>query len=396
MGRVTHETLRDLTIHQRAKACDVAKKRQDFLNSGTPEAREPVEWATVKAAVLESLTARRRPATVACYRHILGWLERYAADAFPARSGGFRFADQIDAGIAEGYVAWRRGHVRRVQRCGDATINRDLRHLRSVWVYMGRLGLAAANPWAAVPMLRAFQQDRTRLTADQVARLVKAARKKGLAFEAALCLAAETGPRLGELAHVTWPHLDLRACVWTITREPCGWQPKGNRERVVWFSVETARVLTKYRAARVAGLVGGGLAADDARTILEAGRVFGLGGTAGHDSWERDFNANLRAACREIGAPEITCHGLRFTLGRLAKEAGAPALAIQDLLGHADFATTQHYIGESQAVGALAAFEAMQGRIRETGKKQVNGPRSGSGRRGGKGSSNSRIHKVLR
>ena len=395
-GRLTHETMYDLTIHQKAKAYDVARKRQDFLNSGTPAAREPVEWAKAKAAVLESLTARRRPATVACYRGILGWLERYTADVFPARSGGFRFVDQIDAGIAEGYVAWRRRHVRRVDRCGDATINRDLRHLRSVWVYLMRLDLAATNPWAAVPMLRAFQQDRTRLTHVEVARLVKAASDKGLAFQAAVSLAAETGPRIGELAHVTWPHLDLRAGVWTITREPCGWQPKGNRERLVRFSAETARVLTKYRKTCVDGLIAEGIPADAAQAILEAGRVFGRGRAAGHDTWERDFNDGLRAVCREIGAPEITCHGLRFTLGRLAKEAGAPALAIQDLLGHADFATTQRYIGEGQAAGARVAFEAMQGRIRKTGKQQVNGRRKAPGRRRSKNGRNSRNTKVLR
>jgi len=395
-GRLAHETLRDLTVHQRAKGYDLARKREEFLNSGAPEAREPVEWVKAKAAVLECLAARRRPATVACYRHILGWLERYIADAFPARSGGFTFVDQIDAGIAEGYVAWRRGHVRRVERAGDATINRDLRHLRSVWAYLVRLGLAAGNPWAAVPMLREFQQDRTRLTADQVARLVKAAGRKDLSFRAALCLATETGPRLGELAHVRWFHLDLRAGAWTITREPCGWQPKGNRERLVRFSEATARVLRQYQAARVAALVGGGLSAEDARAVVEAGRVFGRGRTAGHDCWERDFNMGLRAACQEIGAPEITCHGLRFTLGRLAKDAGAPALAIQDLLGHADFATTQRYIGEGQAAGAATAFAAMQGRIQETGKKQVKRPPTNGGRRRGKNGYNSRTTKVLR
>jgi hypothetical protein len=51
---------------------------------------------------------------------------------------------------------------------------------------------------------------------------------------------------------------------------------------------------------------------------------------------------------------------LRFTVGYLAKVAGAAPLDIKDLLGHACFTTTQHYIGEDQEGGAAAAFEAMQ------------------------------------
>jgi len=392
LGQVVHETIRHLTLHQTAKAGDVAKRRQDFLNSGAPEAHEPVEWAKAKVAGFKSLEARRRPATVACYRHVLAWLERYTAEAFPARSGGWRFVEQIDAGIAEGYVAWRRSHVRRVKRCGEATINRDLRHFRGFWTYLRRLKLAASNPWVEVPMLNAFEQERTRLTLQQVGRLVKAAKAKGPAFRAALALTVETGPRIAELSHVTWPHLDLGAGVWRITLEPCGWLPKGSRERSLRFSPATAGLLAKWHSEQVRQLTAAEIPAADAALVVDAGRVFGRGRTAGHDTWERDFNSNLRAACGAAGVPVVTCHGLRRTVGRLAKDAGAAALDIQDLLGHADFATTQAYIGEGQAAGARAAFEVMQGRL---GKKQVKGPRGAHGQRGVGIGANSSAHKVL-
>lgn len=66
--------------------------------------------------------------------------------------------------------------------------------------------------------------------------------------------------------------------------------------------------------------------------------------------------------------PEITCHGLRYTVGRLAADAGAARTAIKDMLGHAAIQTTMHYVGQGQPGGARAAFDTLQ---RQVGAKQV-------------------------
>lgn len=361
-GRVVQEVLRGVTERERRRAYDRAAAREEFLNGGPVELAAPVPWGEAKAEGLAAIAARRRPATVACYRHILKRLEEYLPDL--AEPG------DVTPGVAQHYVAWRRCHVRRVERAAEATINRDLIHLASFWTYLGRLSLAEGNPWAGVDLLRVFRTERTRLSASQLRRLIVAASDMGLAFHAALSLAAETGPRIGELSHVTWGHLDLAAGRWRITREG-GWQPKGGRERTVRFSKDSARLLSDHHEAGVARLVGAGMPSADARESVDERRAFGHGRTSVNEAWEREFNGNLKAACRVAGVPVVTCHGLRFTLGRLAADAGAPALAIREFLGHRDFATTERYIGEGREWGADATFEALQG---DQGDKQVTQP----------------------
>jgi len=113
----------------------------------------------------------------------------------------------------------------------------------------------------------------------------------------------------------------------------------------------------------VAELVGQGLDGDDAREAVNGRRVFGTGRKATSDNYERTFNHDLRRACRRVGVPEITCHELRYTVGRLMADAGAAPTAIKEVLGHAAIQTTMHYIGQGQPGGARAAFDALQRQV---------------------------------
>jgi len=366
-GRVTREALRGLTVRQKGRAYERAAEREYELNTNRRPERVWL-WAEAREEGLKLVSAEQRPATVEQYSKALDAMERYAAQTL--RNGRLEYVEQVDVPLARGFGAWRRTHgLRRdgktpTATVAAATVNRDLRQLHAFWKkYLGPSGLVAENPWHEVPKLREFAREPIRLTLEQRSRLLKAAEGLGVKFHAACALACDCGPRVEELCHVTWGHIDTKARVWLITKEPCGWMPKGTRERRVPFGEEAARRLTKWRASCVEALTAQGVTDEDACTIIDAGRVFGTGSHSGPDNWQVTFNAMLAKACLAAGLPKITCHNLRFTIGRLLAEAGAAPLDIRDLLGHRAIQTTLRYVGDSQARGAEAAFSALSSKM---------------------------------
>jgi len=373
---VTRETLHGLTIRQRGAAHVAAAAREAAMNSGAGP-MTVVSWTEARAeaeAVIEG-EHHERPATIRAYRKSLDAFERYAEEVLKCRPGPagqrLQFVAQVDLPIARKFPGWRLKHGRTrdgrpVEVVGVATVNRDLRTLAAFWGTLCQIDLAASNPWRKVKHLRGFKREHVRLTAVQAAALLRKARSFGSKFHAAVALALDCGPRVGELCHVTWPHVDTKAGTWLITKEACGWLPKGVCERTVRFSPETGRLLDRWRRAAVKDrasvkdLAGQGIDKADAAVLVDAGRVFGTGREKGADNYERTFNGQLRRACRAAGVPEITTHGLRYTVGRLAADAGAMPTAIQEFLGHAAIQTTMGYVGHGQVGGPQNVAEALQ------------------------------------
>lgn len=60
------------------------------------------------------------------------------------------------------------------------------------------------------------------------------------------------------------------------------------------------------------------------------------------------IDRDLKNACRRAGLRPYSCHDLRRTFGRLAKDAGADLVAIQNIYGHEDIALTAYYIGDDR------------------------------------------------
>ena len=358
-GEITREVLRGLTIRQRGEAYAAATARQAVLNSG-PAPMTMLSWDKARARVEKVIEGEKRPATLKAYRKSLGAFERYAEEILTCQPGPagrrLQFVAQVSEAVAREFSAWR---LR--EGVGNFTVNRDLRHLAAFWnEYLGKMDLATFNPWQRIKRQGVVHREVVRLTAAQLAALLRKTCDFGPKFHAAVALAAEVGPRVGELCHTTWRHVDTALCAWLITVEPCGWKPKGVAERLVRFSPETGRLLDRWRRAAVADLVAQGFGKADAVLLVDAGRVFGVGQCAGPDRWERNFNRDLQAACKAAKVPDVTCHGLRYTVGRLAADAGAAPTAVKDMLGHASIGTTMHYIGSGQAGGAVVAFEALQ------------------------------------
>jgi len=165
---------------------------------------------------------------------------------------------------------------------------------------------------------------------DQYERLLTIARKRGADAYLMVVLGGDAGLRLGEILALEWRDVDLPARRLTVQRSD--WLghvtvPKGGRVRLLPM---TQRLTAALKAAR----------------HLRSDRVLCLpDGSA--MTRDRVIKA-VRSAQRTAGI-EQGVHILRHTFCSHLAMKSAPALAIQELAGHADLSTTQRYMHLSPA-----------------------------------------------
>ncbi|MDE1822207.1 MAG: tyrosine-type recombinase/integrase [Euryarchaeota archaeon] len=61
------------------------------------------------------------------------------------------------------------------------------------------------------------------------------------------------------------------------------------------------------------------------------------------------IDRDLKNACRRAKLRPYSCHDLRRTFGRLARDAGVDLATIQSVYGHEDISLTAYYIGDDRA-----------------------------------------------
>jgi integrase/recombinase XerD len=134
-----------------------------------------------------------------------------------------------------------------------------------------------------------------------------------------------TGMRVSELSELALTALDPEEDVCLVFG-------KGSKERLVPMGRPAARALGRYL--------------QDVRPRLEHGKGRGhvfLNARGGPLSRQAVWRI-VREACRRAGlAQTVSPHTLRHTFATHLLEGGADLAAVQELLGHADIATTQIY-----------------------------------------------------
>jgi integrase len=220
--------------------------------------------------------------------------------------------------------------------------------------------LGCAVKWRVLPAMPCelgfFKVDNEKLRfyeRDEYRRLVEATWSP--ASRALVLLAGSAGLRRGEIIALRWANADLarrqleiRANVWRNIEGTT----KGGKSRVVPMTAELAETLAALKRGRTVVSVDGddhvlaGLTPRRVRNwIARAERRAGLAvGTA-----------------REVRDSAGGIHVLRHTFCSHLAIAGVPAMAIKELAGHADLATTQRYMHLSPrdrdgAMATLAAY----------------------------------------
>lgn len=158
------------------------------------------------------------------------------------------------------------------------------------------------------------------LRAEQVAALLAAAPPRE---RVAIIVLAQTGLRVGELVEARWEHVDPYDRTLRV-------RGKGSRDRVVGIPEEAWQALEQWCGIRTWGPI---IARHDDPTLPL-----------------RSLGHALAAIGRRAGVHRAawdgqgTAHSLRHTAATDVLRSGANVKVVQQLLGHADLATTSRYL----------------------------------------------------
>lgn len=214
-------------------------------------------------------------------------------------------------------------------RLKKTTVARRLSAIRSFLRFLCNEGTLAAN----AAMLVSFPKTGTSLpkvlNRDEVTQLIERPSlelKQGLRDRAIIELLYATGLRVSELAALSLPDIDFAGREIRVIG-------KGDKERIVFFTPVADRALAEYLAiARARDAVPG-----------QNDQALFLNGRGGRLSVRSVENVVDRAAGAARVGRHVSPHMLRHSFATHLLEEGADLRTIQELLGHADLATTQIY-----------------------------------------------------
>jgi integrase/recombinase XerC len=269
-------------------------------------------------------------------------VRNYTADlignyARGAEKGFFQFLrikqvgslDEVDKQVLRDYMSWlmAQGVVKR-------SIARKLSAIRSFYRYLVREELVSANPLEKASSPKLDRRLPSFLTVEETVRLLEApdlSTPQGLRDRALLELLYAAGLRVSELESLNLEQLNME------TNEIRVWG-KGSKERIVLIGEPAARALTNY---------------------LTHGRPTLLGGRKANAVFLNQYGGRLPARriqkildkyTRKAGiGKKVHPHVLRHTFATHLLDGGADLRVVQELLGHAQLATTQVYTHVSQS-----------------------------------------------
>lgn len=243
-----------------------------------------------------------------------------------ARLRAFGRRQRIDewARLEPAHVRQYVGELHR-QGLDGRSIRRHLSAARSFYRFLLKEGLVAHNPAAAIAAPKAAKRLPKVLTPDEIARLVDipVADAADARDRALLELFYSSGLRLAELTALDLSHLDLADGMVRVTG-------KGGKARVVPVGAKARVALGDWLSHRPA------LAAPD-----EAAVFLGRGGRRLGRRAVQDIVAR-RARGQGLVQPAHP-HMLRHSFASHLLESSSDLRAVQELLGHANIATTQVY-----------------------------------------------------
>jgi len=217
------------------------------------------------------------------------------------------------------------------------TAARRLSALRQFYQFLFAEGLRADDPSSVLDSPKQGRLLPKYLTEEDVEALLKAARRqqgpRGLRVQALLEILYATGLRVSELVSLPLSAMTRDARFLIV----CG---KGGKERMVPLGVPAVKALVAYQAVRKVFLGGDG----------GAPWLFPSRAGTGHLTRQR-FLQLLKALAADAGLDpaKVSPHVLRHAFASHLLAHGADLRSVQQMLGHADIATTQIYTHVLQA-----------------------------------------------
>jgi integrase/recombinase XerD len=291
--------------------------------------------------------ARRRTRLAEPSRHIENFLEMMAAERGAALNtlesyrrdledfAAFSMARRLAPEAASGDVV--RAYLTRLSRAGMApsTSARRLSALRQFFRFVYGEGLRQDDPCTTIDGPRRGRTLPKYLSEDEVEALLAAARQRpgrdGTRLVALLEVLYATGLRVSELVGLPLSARSGDGRLLTVVG-------KGAKERMVPLSDPAVEAVDAYLNVRDRFLPA------RAQAPMAARFLFPSRGKDGHLTRAR-FGQMLKELARESGldARRVSPHVLRHSFASHLLAHGADLRALQQMLGHADIATTQIY-----------------------------------------------------
>ncbi len=249
--------------------------------------------------------------TVDAYRRDLAALTTWAADHMLG-DPTLLAAEQLRQFIAAEH---RRG-------LSPKSLQRRLSACRSFYVWLLKHGHLQASPAAALRAPKAPRKLPQVLDADEAVRLVEVPTDVplGMRDRALLELFYSCGLRLSELCALRWRDLDAASGLVSV-------HGKGGKQRLVPIGSHARKALSQWRAER---------GADAAAPVFP--------GRGGAPIGARAVQIRIKQlAARQGLFKHVHPHMLRHSFASHILESSGDLRGVQELLGHADIATTQIY-----------------------------------------------------
>lgn len=297
-----------------------------MADSGNSQFLEPRAWAGDFLAHLGS-DRGYSPKTIRNYHQTLLEVSR----AFP----GGKWSD-LQPGDFRKYLY----KISTEQKLSPASIRLRFSALRSFYKFLLRLGRVAENPMEDFNLPVRQRRLPLFLSEEQVIRFLNAPlellkdgkkKKRGpgrmllewqyLRDAAILEVLYSTGVRISELTGMEWDDVDFSGGV-------CRVVGKGKKERVVILGAPSLEAIRLYREALPAKL--------NAKSVFVS--------PSGEALSSRAVQLLFKRYLAQAGLdPKISPHKLRHTFATHLLDHGADLRGVQELLGHANLATTQMY-----------------------------------------------------
>ncbi|MEN8169911.1 MAG: tyrosine recombinase XerC [Pseudomonadota bacterium] len=238
------------------------------------------------------------------------------------------YCDSVDIGnwselgstMVRSYVAWRHR-----KGAGGRTLQRELSALRSLFNFLLREGVVSNNPGIDIPAPKSEKKLPNALDVDQTTHLVEIEGEGPLVLRdrALMEIIYSSGLRLAEVVALDIDSIDRHDATVRVVG-------KGSKARVVPVGSEALKALQRWLKVR------GQLTSLEERALFVSQRG------------NRISPRNVQQRMRQWGIKQgvdarVHPHMLRHSFASHILESSGDLRAVQELLGHADIATTQTY-----------------------------------------------------
>ena len=341
-----------------------ARKLAAIYEDAARRKRTALQSRRVIAALHKEITGEGLPVSTA-REFFKGWLEVKTHETKPATMHFYKneakkflafLGDRADGDIAEiskeHILAYR---AEQSKTLAARTVNHGVKFLRMVFRSAREDATIADNPAEFVKVVKAVGDRKSRrpFSIEELRAVLSVADEE---WKSMILFGLYSGQRLGDIASLTWANLDLQAgelrLVASKTQktiiQPLAGPLKAHVESLAVSDNPNAPIHPRaYETVTRQGKAGG-LSNQFAALLSHAG----LREKAAH----RKTHGKGRGLGSSSGG--VSFHCLRHTAVSLLKEAGIPAAAVMELVGHDSAQMSEHYthIGRESLKQAAEAF----------------------------------------